>query len=227
MIGRWGGWYEASHGEAAWSPVNLSRTEALGFAVDRRGTSSCLAKKKYPRRSRARCVARLRRVLCAARSAGYPRSTSSRCVASLRARLRNSGLRPSDSARRLPPGRPVLLDDAEGMTSTDRSFRRARLCSGGVRVFPPWSAEQRRRAGGSSVGRISRRRCEASTPGVRYPTEDRRSLSEEVQSRHNVRANHRLSEGAALLRSTRLENSLTTVCSLARRFASDVPIIPP
>ena len=54
-----------------------------GFAF-RRGTSSCLAKKKYPRRRRAHCVARLRRGLCAAQP---------------QRGLRNSGLRPSDSPR--------------------------------------------------------------------------------------------------------------------------------
>ena len=114
----------------------------LGFAC-RRGTSSCLAKKKYPRRRRARCVARL--------------SPGSLCCSATTGGLRNSGLRPSDSRRPFSPLRLALLDDAEGKRKTDRTttangfasrLRFRSVCF----VSPSCSAEQRSAAGGSRRG---------------------------------------------------------------------------
>ena len=81
-------------------------SERPGFAC-RRGTFFCLAKRKYPKKTRARCVARLRRVLCAAR----PQRGA--------AELGPLALRQSSP---FFPLRPALLDDAEGNGKTERIF---------------------------------------------------------------------------------------------------------
>ena len=66
-------------------------SEALGSAPDARAFFLLgRQKKKAKEKATAALRARLRRVPCATRQAG---------------RLRNSGLRPSDSPRRLPPTR--------------------------------------------------------------------------------------------------------------------------
>ena len=146
-----------------------------GFVCSGVGFRACgapyfllLRQKKVSKEKATLVDAPLRGVPCATRfGRGHPKSTSSRCCASLRA-LRNSGPRPSDSPRPLPPPTCVaqrLTRGPKGVMERPAACfsKRCAGSAGWVRAGfprPVDSAEQRRvaqgtRAAGADAGSYS------------------------------------------------------------------------
>ena len=145
-------------------------------------------KESSQRKGDPRVDAGLRPVPCATRRAGHPKSTSSRCFASLRARLRNSGLRPSDSPRRLPPARLRCSASSRG-TRQGVAARRACLKNGLLRSTGNFGQNRNRFNGDRLAGPLGRRRA---TQGL---AEKGRALSEGQSPELRSPRQHRVAQG--------------------------------